>query len=71
MAERGNKKKVYLQSGGRMLLGLSDETQNIPYVARENVLENVPTMLTLFEYFHMMATLKIFLQKKGFKGHLW
>ena len=37
MAEKAKGKRIPLQPGGRMLLGLSDEIQAMPYEDREKI----------------------------------
>ena len=63
MAEKAKGKRP-LQPGGRMLLGLSDEVQAIPYEDKEKVLENMSTLPTLFDFFFMLPTMMNHLQKK-------
>jgi hypothetical protein len=67
MAEKAKGKRIPLQPGGRMLLGLSDEIQAIPYEDEEKVLENMSTLPTLFDFFIMLPTMMNHLQKKGFR----
>ena len=43
MAEKSKGKRIPLQPGGRMLLGLSDEIHAMPYEDKESVLENMST----------------------------
>jgi hypothetical protein len=67
MAEKAKGKRIPLQPGGRMLLGLSDEIQSIPYEDKEKVLQNMSTLPTLFDFFIMLPTMMNHLQKKGFR----
>ena len=55
MAEKARSKRIQPQPGGRMLLGLSDEVQAIPYEDKEKVLENMSTLPTLFDFFFMLS----------------
>ena len=64
MAEKAKGKRIPPQPGGRMLLGLSDEIQAIPYEDKEKVLENMSTLPTLFDFFIMLPILMNHLQKK-------
>ena len=64
MAEKAKGKRIPLQPGGRMLLGLSDEIQAIPYEDKEKVLENMSSLPTLFDFFLMLPTLMNHFQKK-------
>jgi len=68
MAEKSKGKRIPLQPGGRMLLGLSDEITAIPYEDREKVLENVSALPALFDYFMMLPCMMNHLQRKGFKS---
>ena len=68
MAEKAKGKRIPLQPGGRMLLGLSDEIQAIPYEDKEKMLENMSSLLTLFDFFLMLPILMNHLQKKGFRS---
>ena len=66
MASKG--KRIPMQPGGRMLLGLSDEITALPYEDKEKVLSNVSALPALFDFFMMLPTMKDHLQKKGFRG---
>ena len=68
MAERVGKKKIPLQPGGRVLLGLSDEIQAILYENKERVLENVSILSTMFDFFCMLPIMMTHLQKKGYRN---
>ena len=48
MASKG--KRIPLQPGGRMLLGLSDEITALPYEDKEKVLTNVSALPALFDF---------------------
>jgi hypothetical protein len=68
MTDRGGKKKLHPQSSSRMLLGLSDENQVIPYENKEKVLENLLLLTTMFDYFCMLPIMMNHLQKQGYRN---
>ena len=70
MAEKSKGKRIPLQPGGRMLLGLSDEIQAMPYEEREKVLENVSALPALFDYFMMLPSMMNHLQKKVLRAYM-
>ena len=68
MAEKSKGKRIPLQPGGRMLLGLSDEIHAMPYEDKGKVLTDVSALPALYDFFMMLPTMKDHLQKKGFRG---